>query len=83
MYSGLSAEEKVVIAYILNKMARGGYWGRRPINEDGLVKYAKFSFGTSGLKQFLKLLRKDGHLLFKKGAKGCDRYSLNPRHKTR
>jgi len=81
MYSKLPPEEKLAIAYILNKMARGGYWGNRPINEDDLVKYAKFSFGTTGLKKLLKMLRNDGYLLFKKGIKSCDRYSLNPHHK--
>ena len=82
MYSSLAPEEKLVIAYILNKMARGGYWGRRPINEDDLVSYTKFSSGTAGLKKLLKMLRGDGYLLFKKGIKSCDRYSLNPRHKS-
>lgn len=78
MYFKLAKEEKLAIAHILNKMARGGYWGRRLINEDDLVKYTKFSFGTTGLNKLLKILHNDGYLLFKKGIKGCDRYSLNP-----
>ena len=81
MYSNLPTEEKLAIAYILNKLARGSYWGNRPINEDDLVKYTKFSFGTTGLKKLLKMLRNDSYLLFKKGIKNCNRYSLNPRNK--
>ena len=81
MYADRTPEERLAIAHILNKMARGGYWGSRPINEDDLVKYTKFSFGTAGLKGILKMLRNDGYLLFKRGMKSCDRYALNPHRK--
>ena len=71
--------DESLAAWILNKLMRKGYWGRRPINEDVLPGGAIKEKRREIIETAVKLVN-DGFLLRKKGLYGW-RYSLNTRKK--
>ncbi|MBD3313453.1 hypothetical protein GF345_03355 [Candidatus Woesearchaeota archaeon] len=65
--------------YVIKKLFRGGYWGRRLLNFDD-IKNPKIS--RRDLAFALKLLVRDSFILMKKGDRSSVfRYSLNPKKK--
>ena len=69
-------EEKIKY-YILKKLDRQGYWGRRPINFDDL-KHPKIS--KKDMEDICNKLVKENLLIKKPGNYGW-RYGLNPANK--
>lgn len=71
--------EDTIAAWILSKLMRRGYWGRRPMNTDDLPKGA-IKEARKEIISTADELANTGFLLRKKGRFGW-RYSLNPPRK--
>ena len=71
--------EEYIVAWILNKLMRKGYWGRRLINEDVLPRGA-IKEKRKKIIEAANTLVNERLLLKKKGRFGW-RYSLNPSRK--
>ncbi len=69
--------ERAAAAWLLNKMARKGYWGHRPIVDDSLLRSARFASRAVNVKHVLSVLVSGGVVLAHHSRIGGKRYSLN------
>ena len=73
--------ERFAAANIFRKLIKGGYWGRRPIQDTKLCRYVKLKAEDVNIKLVLKVLVNDNVVLVHHSKFGGKRYSLNTQFK--